>query len=101
MSSKFNPFNVADHIWFNGLNPKNTLTQDELSLVDMVIDYHSKTKYDYANQKFVDDPSTKYAYYRELEFCEYVKMVMFITNNMDSFNLDSEPTYDVSSNRFI
>lgn len=40
MSSKFNPFKVADHIWFNGLNPGHSLSEDELSLVDMVIDYH-------------------------------------------------------------
>lgn len=50
MSSKFNPFKVADHIYFNGLNPNNELSQDELDLVERVIDYHSKTKYDYQSQ---------------------------------------------------
>ena len=33
MSPKFNPFKIADHIWFNGLNPNNKLTQDEMDLV--------------------------------------------------------------------
>ena len=26
LSSKFNPFKVADHIYFNGLNPNNKLS---------------------------------------------------------------------------
>lgn len=33
ISPKFNPFKIADHIWFNGLNPNNGLTQDEMGLV--------------------------------------------------------------------
>ena len=52
-----------------------------------MLDYHSKTRYDYKRQKFVDDPSTQYGYYKELEFCEYVKLVMFVMNNISSFNL--------------
>ena len=101
MSSKFNPFKVADHIWFNGLNPNNQLTDDELSLVEMVVNYHAKPRYDYKNQRFVDAMSTQYAYYRELEFCEYVKLVMFIMNNLNSFKPDDELSYDISSNKFI
>ena len=100
MSSKFNPFKLADHIFFNGLNPNNELSNDELDLVERVIDYHSKAKYDYQSQQFVDDPSTKYAYYRELEFFEWVKLVMFVMNNIKSFNMDGL-TYDISSNKFI
>ena len=50
MSSKFNPFKVADHIYFNGLNPTNNLSDDELALVETVIDYHSRTRYDYEKQ---------------------------------------------------
>jgi hypothetical protein len=83
ISPKFNPFKLADHIFFNGLNPTNQLSQDELDLVEMVMEYHSKTKYDYAAEMFVDDESTKYAYYKELEFCEYVKLVMFVMNNLN------------------
>lgn len=48
ISPKFNPFKIADHIFFNGLNPTHQLSQDELDLVEMVMEYHSKTKYDYA-----------------------------------------------------
>ena len=100
MSSKFNPFKVADHIYFNGLNPNNELSQDELDLVERVIDYHSKTKYDYQSQQFVDDQSTKYAYYKELEFFEWVKLIMFVLNNIKSFNM-AGLTYDISSNKFV
>ena len=99
ISPKFNPFKIADHIFFNGLNPTNQLSQDELDLVEMVMEYHSKPKYDYKAEMFVDDESTKYAYYKELEFCEYVKMVMFVMNNINSFN--NELTYDVQSNKFM
>ena len=66
----------------------------------MVLDFHSKTMYNYQEQQFSDDLSTQYAYYREIEFCEYLKMVMFISNNLNSFNL-SGLTYDVVSNKFI
>ena len=100
MSSKFNPFKIADHIYFNGLNPTHNLSQDELDLVETVIDYHSRTKYDYQSQQFVDDISTKFAYYRELEWCEYVKMVMFVMNNINSFGMENL-TYDPSVNKFI
>ena len=44
--------------------------------------------------------NTQYAYYKELEFCEYVKMVMFIMNNITSFDMNVL-SYDVSSNKFI
>lgn len=64
-----------------------------------MINYHSKTKYDYSNNVFVDDASTKYAYYREIELCQYLKFVMFVMNNLNSFN--SELTYEVSSNKFL
>lgn len=64
------------------------------------MDYHSKTKYDYERQEFVSDQSTQYAYYKELEFCEYVKMVMFVMNNLDNFDLNNL-SYDPSSNKFI
>ena len=67
----------------------------------MVLDYHARNKYDYRNGKFVDDTSTQYAYYKELEFCEYVKLVMFVMNNLNSFNLEHELTYDIVSNKFI
>lgn len=100
MSSKFNPFKVADHIYFNGLNPTHGLSDDELELVQTVLDYHAKTRYNYESQQFVSDVSTQYAYYRELEFCEYVKLVMFIVNNIKSFDM-SGLTYDISSNKFI
>jgi len=85
MPSSFNPFKVADHVYFNGLNPDNGLSADEMDLVERVIDYHSKPKYDYQSQTFVDDVSTQYAYYRELELCGYIKLVMFIMNNLSSF----------------
>ena len=98
--NRFNPFNVADHIYFNGLNPNNTLSQLELQLVEMVINYHSKPKYDYRTQTFSDNPSTQYAYYKELEFCEYVKLIMFVVNNLKSFNMKGL-TYDIQSNKFI
>ena len=101
MSSKFNPFKVADHIWFNGLNPEHSLSEDELSLVDMVIDYHQKPRYDYENGKFMEDSSsTRFAYYKELEWCEYVKMVMYVRNNIDAFT-SFGGTYDIFGNRFI
>ena len=100
MSSKFNPFKVADHIFFNGLNPNNGLSEDELKLVETVLDYHSRAKYDYEKEQFVDDLSTQYAYYRELEWCEWVKLVMFVVNNIQSFNMVGL-TYDISSNKFI
>ena len=99
ISTKFNPFAIADHIFFNGLNPDHGLSEDELDLVEQVIDYHSKTKYDYENNVFADDASTKYAYYREIELCQYLKFVMFVMNNLNSFN--SELTYEVSSNKFL
>lgn len=97
---KFNPFQIADWIYFNGLNPNNNLSEDEMELVERVIDYHSKTKYDYERQMFVDNPSTQYAYYRELEFCDYLKMVMFVVNNLNSFDL-TELTYDTVHNHFV
>jgi len=100
ISVKFNPFKIADHIYFNGLNPNNGLSDDEMYLVEMVLDYHAKTKYDYEAEQFVDDLSTQYAYYKELEFCEYVKLVMFIVNNLNQFHL-SGLTYDISSNKFM
>ena len=100
MSNRFNPFKIADEIWFNGLNPNSNLTKDELDLVERVVDYHAKTKYDYQNQKFSSDPSTQYAYYRELEWCEWVKMVMFVWNNLNLFN-SGGLSYDISSNKFI
>ena len=100
ISSKFNPFKTADSIYFNGLNPTNKLSNDELDLVEMVIDYHSRTKYDYETQEFVEDQSTQYAYYKELEFCEYVKMMMFVMNNLKYFDLNTL-SYDQSSNKFI
>lgn len=49
MSPKFDPFKIADDIYFNGLNPMNSLSKDELDLVESVLDYHSRTKYDYKN----------------------------------------------------
>ena len=100
ISSKFNPFKVADHVYFNGLNPTNELSQDELDLVEMVIDYHARPKYNYEEQQFVADQSTQYAYYKELEFCEYVKMVMFVMNNLQTFEFDTL-SYDQWSNKFI
>ena len=100
ISSKFNPFKVADNIYFNGLNPTNKMSEDELNLVEMVIDYHSRTKYNYETQEFEDDQSTQYAYYKELEFCEYVKMMMYVMNNRKNFDLDNL-SYDPSSNKFI
>lgn len=100
ISSKFNPFKTADNVYFSGLSPTNELSDDELSLVEKVMDYHARTKYDYEIQEFVDDQSTQYAYYKELEFCEYVKMVMFVMNNLNNFNLDNL-SYDQSSNKFI
>lgn len=99
ISSRFNPFKVADHIYFNGLNPDNGLSDDEMGLVEMVLDFHSKPKYDYSTQQFVDDESTRYAYYKELEFCEWVKMVVYIHNNLNSFN--SGMSYITDSNKFI
>ena len=56
--------------------------------------------YDYGNQKFSSDMSTQYAYYRELEWCEWVKMVIFVMNNLNSFDL-SALTYELSSNKFV
>ena len=111
ISSKFDPFRIADDIYFNGLNPMNSLSQDELDLVEMVLNYHSRTKYDYKEQRFTDDTlyldngrpiqnNTQYAYYKELEFCEYVKLVMFVMNNIKSFDMNVL-SYDVSSNKFI
>lgn len=100
ISSKFNPFRISDNVYFNGLSPTNELSQDETSLVEKVMDYHARTKYDYENQEFVDDQSTQYAYYKELEFCEYVKMVMFVMNNLTNFDT-SNLSYDPSSNKFI
>ena len=100
ISSKFNPFKVSDNVYFNGLNPTNQLSEDELSLVEKVMDYHAKTKYDYEEQEFEDDQSTQYAYYKELEFCEYVKMVMFVMNNLNNFDFNNL-SYDQSSNKFI
>ena len=50
MSSKFNPFKLADDIYFNGLSPMNNLSQDELELIERVIDYHSGTKYNYGDE---------------------------------------------------
>lgn len=82
------------------MNPNHALSNDELSLVEQVVNYHAKTKYDYRNQRFVDDISTQYAYYRELEWCEYVKLVMFVMNNLKSFNMEGL-TYDIYSNKFI
>jgi hypothetical protein len=99
MSSKFNPFKLADEIYFNGLNPTSKLSQDELDLIGCVMEYHSRTNYDYEEKTFSSDESTKYAYYKELEFCEYVKMVMFVMNNLDSFN--NEMTYATQSNKFV
>ena len=99
MSSKFNPFKLADEIYFNGLNPTSKLSQDELDLIGRVMEYHSRTKYDYEERTFSSDESTKYAYYKELEFCEFVKMVMFVMNNLDSFN--NEMTYATQSNKFV
>ena len=100
MSSKFNPFKLADHIYFNGLNPSNKLSQDELDLIEYVMDYHSKTKYDYETQQFTDDDSTQFAYYKELEFCEYVKMVLYIMNNLNQLGVKGL-SYDISSNKFV
>lgn len=100
MSSKFNPFKVADHIYFNGYNHSSGLSEDELELVQQVLDYHAKTKYDYKTEQFVDDISTQFSYYKELEWCEYVKLVMFIMNNLKSFNMEGL-TYDISTNKFI
>ena len=65
-----------------------------------MIDYHSRPRYDYEKQKFVDDMSTQYGYYRELEWCEYVKLVMFVMNNIKSFGMENL-TYDIASNKFI
>lgn len=50
MSPRFNPFKLADEIYFNGLNPTNKLTQDELDLIGTVLDYHARTKYNYQEQ---------------------------------------------------
>ena len=91
---------MADWVYFNGLSPTNELSQDEISLVENVIDYHARTKYDYRSQEFVDDQSTQYAYYREMEFCEYVKMVMFIMNNITNFQ-GNNLSYNPYSNKFI
>lgn len=100
MSPKFNPFKIADMVYFEGLSPTNGLTEDEIDLVDMVLNYHSRSKYNYETQEFTDDLSTQYAYYRELDFCEYVKLVMFVVNNLNSFNMTGL-SYDIASNKFI
>ena len=101
MSTKFNPFKVADSVYFNGIKPTHGLSEDELALVQDVIDYHAKPKYDYQSEQFIDDQSTKFAYYKELEFCEYVKMIMFVMNNLNSFKGMTGLSYDISSNKFI
>ena len=44
--------------------------------------------------------STQYAYYKELEFFEWVKLVMFVMNNIKSFGMENL-TYDPSVNKFI
>ena len=71
----------------------------------MVLDYHSKTKYNYESQEFVSDLSTQYAYYKELEWCEYVKMVMFVMNNISSFASAGmtyvDTYYDQGVNKFV
>ena len=100
ISSKFSPFAVADSIYFSGLSPTHGLSEDELSLVEQVLSYHAKPRYDYENQGFVSDMSTQYSYYKELEFCEYVKLVMFVMNNIGSFRMEGL-TYDITSNKFI
>lgn len=71
-----------------------------MGLVQDVLDYHARTMYDYENGKFTDDQATQYAYYRELEWCEYVKMSMFVQNNLKSFNMQGL-SYDPMSNKFI
>ena len=115
ITSKFNPFKIADDIYFNGLNPTHELSGDELDLVEMVLDYHSRPKYDYRNRCFINDQyvddktgvttygSTKYAYYKELELLELIKMIMFVTNNLNRFgeSVLSELTYDVSTNKYF
>ena len=65
-----------------------------------MLDYHARTKYNYHEQQFSEDQSTQFAYYRELEFCEYVKMVMFVVNNLNSLDL-SNLSYDIPTNKFI
>lgn len=49
MSSRLNLFKVADDVWFNGLNPNNRLSNDELDLVERILNYHARTMYDYRN----------------------------------------------------
>ena len=100
ISPKFNPFKIADQIWFNGLNPQNNLSDDEMDLVQRVIDWRWKTKYDYEKESFSSDLSTQGAYWRELEFCEWVKMVMYVFNNLNNFN-QAVMSYDAPSNRFL
>lgn len=47
ISSKFNPFKISDNVYFNGLNPENGLSEDELFLVEKAMNYHARTKYNY------------------------------------------------------
>ena len=82
------------------MKPSNNLSQDEIDLVEMVLGYHAKTKYNYKRQVFTDDMSTQYAYYKELDFFDYIKMVMFIINNINQFDMTGL-TYDISSNTFM
>ena len=44
ISPKFNPFKIADHIFLNGLNPQNSLSEDEMDLVEKVLEWRWKTK---------------------------------------------------------
>lgn len=99
ISSKFDPFKVADWVYFHGLNPDHQLSQDELDLVDLCVDYHSRTKYDYRRESFSSDQSTRYAYYRELEFVQWVGMVLTLDNCRQSLGL-SNLSYETSMNRF-
>lgn len=47
ISPQFHPFKEADRIYFNGFKPTSNLSRDELDLVEMVLNFHGKTKYDY------------------------------------------------------
>lgn len=70
----------------------------------MVLDYHSSERYDYATNNFINPPdgkSTRYSYYRELEFFNYLKLIVFVSNNLRNFRNIDHASYSLSDNSFF
>ena len=95
ISKSFDPWETADIIEAHGFSPTNALTPNEKMLVEVILNAHNKERFDYSKGIYlVDKIDTRYAYYREKEFINYIRTFIYIYDtNINSIVID--PLFNV------